>query len=235
MSNSMIEVAVASWETPYSEETWRRLEGVKTDVRFETGRGENADFLLVGPILPSPGEAESRIAQVIVHRGRGSGGGLDLPLSWSMTIRRAPSGEPPESVQIQSKKLGGQRGLMRLIDETTAPRAPPVGAFQVNLLVERARYECRGLPLPVDHGGPHDIAASLGRGVWMEQIGYRFENGVNGLEEIAIVYDHQHDIFSVNVQASGMLKLGSATWFPYADDVAELVLKAFFVPGRHGQ
>jgi hypothetical protein len=75
----------------------------------------------------------------------------------------------------------------------------------------------------------HDFASSLGRRTYIEQIGYRFDGGASGLEEVAIIYIHKDDVFSVTIRASGLLKLRESRWLPYAKEVADLVVDTFFI------
>jgi len=61
-----------------------------------------------------------------------------------------------------------------------------------------------------------------------EQIGYRFESGASGLEEVAIVYLHEEERFSLIVVARGALEIGDVRWLPYCDIVASLLVSRYF-------
>jgi hypothetical protein len=69
---------------------------------------------------------------------------------------------------------------------------------------------------------------ALGRSARLEQVGYRFEGGAGGLEEVALLYHHLKDRYAALVSATGPLKLGASTWLPFADDIVDLVQNAFF-------
>ena len=70
-----------------------------------------------------------------------------------------------------------------------------------------------------------------GRGARLEQIGYRFEGGgAGGIEEVVLIYEHLYGRYRANISATGLLKLNSPTWLPFADDIAELVSHTFFAP-----
>jgi hypothetical protein len=145
-------------------------------------------------------------------------------------VGRAPPSPPPEDLVAESAKIGGRIGLAKFIAGFIQDAAP-VGSFFVTMRVNQTAHKCKVLPAT-----PHrnDPAMDLGRPAIQEQIGYRFENGVNGLEEITIVYDHKNDLFSVTILARGHLNLEVDTWLPYAEGVEKLVLDAFFTKGQVG-
>jgi hypothetical protein len=83
----------------------------------------------------------------------------------------------------------------------------------------------------IKNGEGHDAALLLGRGARLEQVGYRFEGGgAGGIEEIALIYNHQDNRYVVLVSAAGPLKLSSPTWLSFAEDIGELVQNTFFSP-----
>lgn len=234
MSKPKIELVAASWTTAYTDDVWAKLQAFKADTPFDVPDEEQSDWLALGPSLPD--ENESRIAVAIArrHLGRVEGDGGGARLKWSLTVQQAPEGEPVERIRLHNKTLGGRPGLMRLLSETEPGGTPQVGRFLVKLVIEEARWKCRVLPVPLEPGGLHAPAAKLGRGARIEQVGYRYESGVSGLEEISIIYVHDDRTFAVSIHANGTLRLGSSTWLPYADEIADLALGTFFFAEEGG-
>ena len=231
MPHSLIVETAASWQVPYSDELWEKLLQVKADVQFKSSQHAESDFLMLGPTLPEAGE--SRIAQVFVHRHLEPDGGDPHAsrLHFNLTVRPAPAGDPPEDVKADSIRIGGRDGLCRHLLHCASGTSPLAGNFRIDLKVEQDHHRCRVIPITLEGTtGLHEPAVDLGRCAMLEQVGYRFENGVNGLEEVAIVYVHVARVFRVTAHARGMLKLSAPTWLPYADEIAELVASGFFVP-----
>ena len=217
MPNALLQTINASWETGYSEAVWQRIE--QRSVRAAAG------FRYLGPAVPD--SEEPRLAQVAV-RAYSEGGGEPALLQWSLVVRGAPSGAPPEDIVERDKTLGGRRGLMQLLADSFSRPTPQVGFFRIKLRLDASRYSCPLLPMELRPGGPHDPALALASKATMEQVGYRFEDGVSGIREVTIIYLHEENVLSVTILAKGHLKLCSTTWLPYADEIAELVSSAFF-------
>lgn len=225
MPHPKIERAIASWTTPYSDATWSTIDQLRSKASIDAEKGELPDWVALGPTLPD--DTEARIARLVVHRHREDGKpDAHAPeLHWTLTVRRAPRSEPPEILREHNEKLGGRPGLMALLGAA----APQVGSFRVRLRVERPAWQCKVLPVHVERGSELAVAMNLGgRGVWLEQVGYRFESVPSGLAELAIVYLHEEQAFTADIMATGTLKLTSLTWLPYADEISELVLSTFF-------
>ncbi|MCC6558054.1 MAG: hypothetical protein IT372_34335 [Polyangiaceae bacterium] len=226
----MIQTVLASWETPYTDDVWEVLQQKKTDERTQ----KDIDVLSFGPALPD--EEEGRVALLTVHVHReNEKEQAEAPreLHWTLVVSPPPSDEVPEKVRTIDRNLEGRRGLLTLIERCIVG-VPPVALFRLTMNIPGSEYRCKVLPKEISRGGEHDIAASLSRTSRMEQVGYRFEDSPYGLEEMAIIYDHEDDAVIVNTRARGILKLGSRTWLPYAEEVADIVLKAFFSRGGVG-
>lgn len=228
MSASEIRTIVAAWETPYTRDVWDVLQEKKTNAQTHNAQThEEMELLSFGPVLPD--DEEDRVAHLTVHvrREENESAERQPALYWTLVVRQPPSGEPPENVKEDNRKLEGRRGLMKLFERCIVG-VPPVASLRLTMNVAGAAYGCRILPREISRGGEHDIAANLSQTSRLEQVGYRFEGSPYGLEEMAIIYDHEDDVFIVSVRASGILRLGSRTWLPYAEEVADVVLKAFF-------
>lgn len=132
---------------------------------------------------------EPRVAELFVHPRQGEG-----LLHWSLRVRSAPTTEPPTEVKGRDAEIGGHQGLAKILAESMTSGAPPVALFHITCLVDASYFSCRVLPVALRRGEPHDVALGLGNDAWMEQVGYRFEGGANGLMEAGIVYLHRDNI-----------------------------------------
>jgi hypothetical protein len=210
-------IVTATWTTHFSADLWKKLEGRKALVKSE-------DYVVLGPTLPN--EDDPRIAEVVVHRHEDQD-----ELHWMLTVRAAPSSEPPESIKAHDRTLGGRAGLASLLAEGFAPGAPSIATFHIRLRFAEDRYCCTLIPTMVEKGSGHDAALQLGHAVRLEQIGYRFEcGGAGGIQEVVLIYLHRDGKYAATAAATGPLKLSSKTWLPFADDVSELVQNTFFSP-----
>lgn len=221
-----IESVRATWQTPFSGDMWAEMEEAKTT----SSKAGSMDLLLFGPTLPDADEP--RVATLAAHVHDSAKGSAEPShmVHWAMIIRKAPAAEPPQEIREGSDRLGGRSGLMARLERWLAG-VPPIASFQTSLKLARGEYQCRLLPREVHRDGFHDAAVSLGVKCHLEQVGYRFENSPYGLDELAIVYGHEGDLFAVTVRSAGALRIGAKTWLPHADEVADIVTRAFFVRG----
>ena len=218
MPSQILANATVNWKTPYSDEVWEKLEGVTTL--------DEEEFFSLGPTFPKEEELERRSAVVGVHRHEDTN-----ELHWVLSVQAAPSDEPPAHIKERDEKLGGRGGLASLLAQALPSSAPAVGAFHVRLFFPEAEFTCPMIPAVVAAGGSHEAVLQLGRGARLEQIGYRFEGGgAGGIEEVVLIYEHLYGRYRANISATGLLKLNSPTWLPFADDIAELVSHTFFAP-----
>lgn len=224
---AVTKTATATWETPYAEDVWQRLTSVKTEVQTEPALDDDGESLMLGPSLPNIPTAEPRIGTVVVQRHVGG----DV-LNWQLIVRRAPMSEPPPEVVAANEKIGGHRGLARIIGACFPKGQPPVASFRIKVIVPQSSYSCRLLPHSLLPGSGYDVALSLGRNPQVEQIGFRFGNGVSGIEEVSVVYLHEEKFFALSIVASGPLRLDAPTWVPYVDEITDLTLVALFDPEK---
>jgi hypothetical protein len=228
MPHSTTVRTTATWKIPYSDETWKKIVELQAETSKESRTPRRADVVVLGPCLPD--RRDPRIATLVAHRHHArdaEGVEISDEIHFSFKVGLPPPGEPPEDVIASSKKLGGAEKFARLLADWIPAGTPQVASFTIQFRVAGSNHHCSVLPTVVA-GGAHAAASNLGKVAKLEQIGYRFEGGVSGLEEVAIIYLHSPRVFSVNAAARGMLKLNSDNWLPYADEIVELILGAFF-------
>jgi hypothetical protein len=211
-----------TWKTPYDESVWRRLENTHGHERVEAPSDDWSALLVFGPSLPT--QEEPRIADLAVHHHL-----MEGFLHWRFNVRTAPGTDPPPELKERDTRLGGRTGLATLLLDSVPSGVPPAAVFRIRHRIDASRYGCRVLPVALRRGEGHDVALGLGIDAWMEQVGYRFEGGVNGLGEMAIIYLHRDNMFEVQILANGILRPGNGSWFPYADEITKLVRETFFI------
>ncbi len=219
-----VRTAHATWTTPFSDELWKKLEELAPVAREADGSSKR-DHCVLGPTLPD--DSDSRIATLTVHHH-------DKPdskdhLFWVLAIRPAPKSKPPEQVIEGNQRINGRQGLATMLADSLPPGVPGVASFKFQFLLPEGQFTSPLVPAAVELGTGHDAALRLSREARIEQVGYRFEGGAGGLEEVAIVYFHREKQYSVTIAAKGPLKLGSPRWLPFMDDIGDLVVNAFFL------
>lgn len=222
--SATIQAVRATWTTAFSDDLWGDLRRAGTDG-FED---QNPTVLKIGPTLADSEDARVAYLTVRAPRPAGEAGASPGAIHWMLLLSKAPSSAPPPEVTERSARLGGRAGLMARL-ERWLPGVPPVVTFQTSLRLPKVEFRSPLLPKKVFPDGLHDAAASLAPSAFLEQIGYRFENSPYGLEELAIIYGHQRDLFLVDIRSTSALRIGTTTWLPHAGEIAEVAIKAFFV------
>ena len=178
MPNPMITEVLASWVTPWSEEVWATLASLSSGEPSAEPRWQ----LFLGPVLPD--ETEPRIASLVVVRPRDESSKDDRPprIVWTLDIRPAPKGDPPDNIVKASAKLGGRAKFAQTLADPATNPGPPIGVFRIRLRIEESAYRCNVLPVVLDEAiAPAEPATHLGRAVTREQIGYRLTTGLTDL------------------------------------------------------
>jgi len=214
MPTQNVKDVTARWTTPPSADLWEKLKSIAAS--------SIDGFLSLGPVLPD-GE-DRRLAKLSVHQCAGD------ELAWSLMLFPVPSSAPPSTIKDRDKQLGGRTGLLSIITEALPPGLPAVGGFMIRFRVPEVGFACPLLPVVLGKDSGHEAAMRLGREARLEQVGYRFDGGAGGIEEISIIYRHKTHEYSVIIAASGPLKLAPGRWLPFADDISDLALGAFFTP-----
>lgn len=215
MPSTDLKSITATWTTPPSSELWDRLKSLGgTETKAD-------EYVRLGPTLPT--STESRIATAFVHQCDND------ELHWILAVQPPPEGDAPESVRARNDEIGGPAGLALLLSGALPAGLPNVGAFRIRFHVPAARFTCSAIPVVVEKTSGHEAALRFARQAHLEQVGYRFDGGAGGIEEIAIVYLHKQQQYRVVIEANGPLKLASGILLPFADDVIDLAMTGFFI------
>jgi len=164
-------------------------------------------------------EADDRVAQLHVHRD-------EETVVFRLDVDPRPESEPPEKIVKLNEITGGRAGFQQFL-RSSVGRAAPIADYRIHVTAGRDQYDCQLIPRGLSDREDRvlgDLAGSAQR----EQVGFRFESGSLGLQEIVVVYFHELDEFSLRIEGRNPLKLGGDRWLPLADDLMALVFDRVF-------
>lgn len=239
MTNVLCQEVTASFTTPYSETLWQDLVRRSAQPSPDESKQEASRLLVFGPALPE-GE-DDRIAHLMVHVHESekdeveTGAEEEAELSilhWVLVLVPKPSGEPPDDIKAEHERIGGRPGLIKMLEEIAPSPRIRTARFRVLCFLSHEDWKCRVLPEGPVRGARHEAALRLGGPAYMEQVGYRYENGVHGISEVAIVYRHNEKEYAMTIRGNGLLRLEAERWLPYADELLNITTNTFFEPKR---
>ena len=223
--SDLLDHASVTWTTPFEEATWTEAEALGRVLPAPAGV-EGLSVITLGPALP-PTPADAFLLRVgLVHRiEKGT-------VDWQVSVDLAPDTTPPPSFQEQNARLGGRSGLLGFLSSRTGAT---VAHYHACLLLERSGWTSSLLPRKVAPSTGEAAALSIASGATLEQIGFRLEDGANGLSEVAIVYLHEADMFSLTLEAKGVPEFvaDDVLRMPLLESACRLAVHTFFahVPG----
>lgn len=217
------------WDTPHNEQVWRKVLGfAKGTSNAEKHQGPGADshtFVNLGTALWRSGEktiANAYCAHAEQVRND--------PLHWGLHIRQRPSSPPPPHIKDEDKRLGGKEGLGAFLTSAYGDDAP-VGHYNVSFSVlQRAGWKCSLVPRDLKTVDPN--IADFGRSAKLEEIGYRFADGVMGISEISVIYKHQPQRWDLQLMARGPVRIGAMLQLPFAQELVDFVCARIFSRDR---
>jgi len=184
---------------------WERLQ--------ESGkiRGRTLDL---GTILPEGDDPRA------VHAGaRQTGGHFD----WHVQYFTPPQSPPPDYVKQTSERLKGPVGFAALLESVTSFAAVGRVDFKISFRVSVDDY----ITVLFQERGP-SIIYDFSPDALIEQVGYRFISAPLGIQEIAVIYQHNLKEYAVEVIALGTISLAIARSVPFAATIAVQVVERFF-------
>lgn len=145
-----------------------------------------------------------------------------------LTSREKPSSEPPAELLAASAKVGGAEGLQGAVNTAASSvTAPPIAELSAVFRLDATRW--RG---PVPRRAHHEADAAIaGLGkAEVEEVGYRFTNAVEGLLEVAVIYDHRKKPFyKISMRSvAPMQAVGANLIMPGHAEACNLVLAHLF-------
>lgn len=208
------------WSIPWNSKFWARVEALGRPVK---NADKNLQTVGLGPILNDlPKSSEIFIFYCTADKEAKTTERIICHLA----VRSKPSGKAPKWVTEQNEALGGKKGLAELLSKATPKRAT-IAKFEIELEVDGSAGWKSQL-LHKNLVADESVLQSLGKEAYREEIGYRFENGVLGMEELSIFYDHEDQQYLVAIQASAPLKFDTEINVPFVDQLSEFVVSACF-------
>lgn len=220
-----VESTHLNWKSVVDDGLWRDLLSAAGPPDGSSG-GPSKDLpdeevvvgVALGPVLPSGDESRVASLQVELDSTKGH-------MSWALLLYPAPEGEPPADVVEEDRRLGGQAGLRKLIRRGMAG-APAPTTLHLTLRLPGTEYETLLLSLPVDQIDSR--ASRLGAGAKREHVGYRISEGIAGLREVVITYDHNRDQVLVSLLAQIVWRPDENTFLKEDLDLGDLVVNTLF-------
>lgn len=197
--------AVIRWQT--GSGTWPEIltrSGQPQRVLYTSPDGlvtSEQEQATLGPALPPPGGERYAFAEVLKPVDDS-----DAPLSWTLTVRRLPGGNPPDGVREANDRAGGLSGLKRLVDGAVDGGPIPVVDHRITFELPAASFSCPLLPRPVSKE-ERQILHELGQDAKVEQLGFRLRGGAEGLEEVALVFDDERRSLLLTVRVRSLLRV----------------------------
>lgn len=221
-SHRVVPCDTAKWSDLVVKFDGLRVGAESEDDIFDVHAGEYVQ-LDCGPVL---GDLhDSRIATLSIRRLE-TGDEMVVALD----VRPPPVTEAPRRVVEFTQHLGGRAGLTPLVLDLFGRQMPAV-TYSITLRVPRASHRCDWIPSTLS-AKETTALGDLGERVHREAVGYRFDAGTSGLNELMLLYLHDEQEYLVDVTATSAFKLGESRWLPLADDIAELVTQRFFEVAR---
>ncbi len=147
-----------------------------------------------------------------------------------LELKPKPIGRTPKWVSDHSEAIGGIDGLHQWVRKFV-PEVPPIADYEIEIeLPIKEGWNCRLLHM--DESADSELVRRLGKKSNREYIGYRFENGILGMEEMSIFFDHIEKKYSLNLEAGGPLQLQEDMSLPFVDQIRDYVVSTCFVKQR---
>lgn len=214
------------WDTPFRLDLWKQIvdvtRGTKNIERHLRPKGHEHFWVRLGTALP--GSNDKFIADAFCVREEKSD---KEPLHWGLNIRTKPTSRPPAKIVAEDKRIGGKIGLAKFLSSTLSADSLPVGQYIIRFSVEeKAGWKCKLVPQDLKPVSP--ALAEIGRIVKLEEIGYRFTDGVLGISELAVIYMHRPKRWDISVQARGPMRIENNLRLPFCEEVLEFILARLF-------
>lgn len=215
------------WLTAFDKDSWNRITQLAAsyspNIAGESRDELPRDFIDVGTALP-PGKKGGHIAELVCTEAGERGG---QRIIWGLTLRPRPTSPPPKRILEEHAKLGGKSGLLKLITSCLGDEALPAANYKLGFTISAAAgWSCKIVPKDVPQANLE--LAVIGRSAKMQHVGYSFENGILGINELSIFYVPQNRQWNVRVEARAPLKIDSNIELPFYHDVTEFVLAQLF-------
>jgi hypothetical protein len=223
---------LVTWRSPVSvglaEHLGRTGRDISADLQFVGELPDDAQSpcgFEIGPALPGAEEALPWVVSTsVILPPRESSSA-----HWTLFARQRPESAPPQDVLDASTRIGGISGMRVFLGKFAQGSERPIARFDLRFSVERGVYTCPLLHRQVAAEGPELRISTLATDACeVEQIGWRLRGGVEGIEEISVIYHHEREHYDSRVLARGVLDFADEEWLSHALTVRELVVERTF-------
>src|SRR6266487_4217409 len=207
----------ATWTVDYDDLLWKYLRTIGSDhsVQKTNGKATGYEFLAIGTAIS--GRPRDIVFFLACSKYK------EEKLAFTLSRRPMPNTPPPAKVRAIDRRLKGKVGLQKLLsDKLLKPNTLLIADFSIELNLKTSD----GWHSPVIPRAPGDADAPLvniGKTTHVEQIGYRFEEGANGLRELTVVYFHKPSSYHIHIDAHGALILASEMEIPCVQEISDFV------------
>jgi|SRR6266446_4648236 len=206
-----------SWSSDVSEPVWTRalaLGDLDKDV--------SAESIFIGPALSNKNLETLAYLNIVKEGEEGK-----KELRWGIMVYERPKSSPPPDIVEASKRCDGLEGLAAFLNEFLPHLTPtPIGSYVGHLMLREKDWKCKLVPRAL---GPEDgAAAQIGAKAIVEDVGYRFEEGVSGISEVGITFDHEDGEFRVHMRCRAPIELGVNFSLPQFSKAGQLIVDHLF-------
>jgi len=216
MKKLLVELDVI-WSIAWDPRKWERMKTLGRSLKTAPGH----ETLAIGPILDDLPRS-SRTFTFFCSSEKKS----PERITCHFNEGGKPSGKAPKWVTEQNKRLGGKAGLFPEISGFKTPSAQIANVEIAASLSGKDGWLCR--ILHQDSSNDDEVVRNLGKECKTEQIGYRFEGGMLGMEEMSIFFDHTNNVYYLNIQATAPLQISPNLSFPIVDQILDFVVNTCF-------
>ena len=200
------------WTQTVAEDVWQQL--LDAGARRKDGQRSRVNL---GPVF-----TDSPVPSLFTLHGTHDD---DSEPGWRLQRTPAPGPVPPPQVQELSAKVGGWPGLRTLLNMVRSDGDVP---HVISFVVPEPEWRCRMIPRTPSPTGSDTAALAISPKALIEQVGYRFPDRPDGLDQVAVIYYHEPQVYVVTCGSRVKLEVGDEPVFPYANRTAVRVLSAFF-------
>lgn len=218
-----------TWSEPWDEARAQRLIELHDEER-QLGLMKSGDDL--ASTIPKESGTICRFAPALRPDGDSRLAMLEAGISANAALRfrlrilpRPEDSSPPEGLIRINDTLGHRERIARLVSSERKNYAP-IALHVMQMYLPRQGFACHLVPRNATDSETR-LSDGLGR-ARCEQIGFRFDSGASGLEEVAIIYLHEEERFNLTATARGALQIGQTRWLPFCDMVARLPFSRYF-------
>ncbi len=189
-----------SWSSDVSEPVWTRALALG-----DLDKDVSAESIFIGPALSNKNLETLAYLNIVKEGEEGK-----KELRWGIMVYERPKSSPPPDIVEASKRCDGLEGLAAFLNEFLPHLTPtPIGSYVGHLMLREKDWQ-------------------IGAKAIVEDVGYRFEEGVSGISEVGITFDHEDGEFRVHMRCRAPIELGVNFSLPQFSKAGQLIVDHLF-------